>query len=218
MSRVILIHPGTTDFDDQARIQGALDLPMNNAGLDQVREMIPSLNRLAIEAIYCAPEGAARQTADMLGSALGVRVKPSEELRNLNQGLWQGQMIDEVRRKYPRVIKQWEESPETICPPEGETVSKATERLKKALQKPLARQGAIAIVAPHPAASLIRHIITGDPLNDACPLCSGRCGAGWEDLSVAGLEAAPRPADEIPVAERGGRVHSLASATPGASH
>ncbi|MEX0727679.1 MAG: histidine phosphatase family protein [Planctomycetaceae bacterium] len=218
MSRVLLIYPGTTDFDDQARIQGELDLPLNDNGLEQVREMISALSQFSLEVVYSAPEGAARQTADLIGSALGVRVTTSDDLRNLNQGLWQGLQIDEIRRKYPRVIKQWEESPETIRPPDGETISEAATRLKKGLQKPLSKHKTIAIVAPDPAASLIRQIITGDDSRETCPICSGRRGAGWEDLSAAAIVSPPL-SDEIPVADRAHPVSSLtATALPGASH
>ena len=31
--------------------------------------------------------------------------------------------LEEIRRKFPKVYKQWHESPEKICPPEGETLT-----------------------------------------------------------------------------------------------
>ena len=34
-------------------------------------------------------------------------------------------LIDDVKRKQPKVYRQWQEQPEIICPPEGEMLSEA---------------------------------------------------------------------------------------------
>ncbi|MDA0831853.1 MAG: phosphoglycerate mutase family protein [Planctomycetota bacterium] len=218
MSRVILISPGSTDFDEQARIQGTLELPLNQNGIRQVQEMVSDLGPLSLEAIYSAPEGAARETADLVGTSLGIRVTPSDDLRNLNQGLWQGLQIDEIRRKFPRVFKQWEESPETIRPPDGETISEAKSRIKKGLQKPLLKYKSIAIVAPEPAASLIRQIISNDDEAEICPICNGPRGAGWEDLLPIDV-VSPAPSDENTLSDHTLQPPPLTfTALPGASH
>ncbi len=188
MSQVILVCPGSTDFDDSDRIQGGLDLPLNENGVAQVKELLAQLQDFKLEVIYAAPDGSAKQTADEIAATLGIPLKTNEDLRNLNQGLWQGLQIDEVRRKYPRVIKQWEESPETICPPGGETISQAMTRIKKALHKPLSKNRAFAIVASDPAYSLIRQIILGHDDVTECPICNGDRGASWELVCTPGDE------------------------------
>jgi probable phosphoglycerate mutase len=43
MSTAILIRPGETDFDQQSRIQGGLDLPLSETGRQQVRELIAAV-------------------------------------------------------------------------------------------------------------------------------------------------------------------------------
>ena len=188
MSQVILVCPGSTDFDDNDRIQGGLDLPLNENGIAQVKQLLAQLHDVKLEAVYAAPNGSAKQTADEIAAMLGIPVKTNEDLRNLNQGLWQGLQIDEVRRKYPRVIKQWEESPETICPPGGETISEAMTRIKKVLQKPLSKNRVFAVVASDPAYSLIRQIILGHDDISACPICNGDRGANWELVCTPGDE------------------------------
>ncbi len=161
MTTVVLIRPGCTDFDDQRRIQGTLDLPLNDRGHEQVERIVNSLEGFSIDAVYTGPCEPARATAETIGDKLGAPVKESEGLRNLDQGLWQGLPVDEVRRKYPKVFKQWHDSPETICPPEGETVPDAVARIQKALRKPLKRRSAIAVVASEPLATLICGVLKG---------------------------------------------------------
>lgn len=161
MPQVVLIRPGCTDFDEQHRIQGALDLPLNSRGEEQVAHVVDQLRDVPLEVIFTAPGEPARSTAAAIGQSLGVPVKELERLRNLDQGLWQGLQVEDVRRKYPKVFKQWQESPETICPPEGETVDQALNRIRKALSKRLKRKAVIGIVVSEPLATLIRCVLQG---------------------------------------------------------
>ena len=159
MSEIVLIRPGCTDFDEQKRIQGTLDLPLNSRGQEQVQQIVEQLHDIPLEVVYTSKSEPAKSTAEAIGESLAVPVKINEGLTNLNQGLWQGLQIDEVRRKYPKVFKQWQESPETICPPEGETISDALTRIKKTIKKPLKRHKVFGIVASEPLMSLISCLI-----------------------------------------------------------
>jgi phosphoserine phosphatase len=162
MSTVVLVRPGCTDFDDQDRIQGTLDVPLNGRGEDQVQQILGAINEMAVQVVLTAPCDPARATAEAIGLRLGVKVKESDGLRNLDQGLWQGLPRDVIRRKYPRVFRQWEESPETICPPEGEALTDALDRVQKALHKPLKKKSSIAVVASEPLATLVECVLTGE--------------------------------------------------------
>ena len=112
MSQIVLIRPGSTEFDEQQRIQGTLDLPLSVRGQQQVARIVQELAEVAIDVIYSSPCEPARSTAAALGSSRGVSVKEIETLHNVNHGLWQGLKTDEIRRKHPKVFKQWQESPE----------------------------------------------------------------------------------------------------------
>ena len=37
MVQIVLIRPGSTDYDEQGRIQGTLDIPLNDQGADEVQ-------------------------------------------------------------------------------------------------------------------------------------------------------------------------------------
>lgn len=159
MSEIYLIRPGCTDFDDQHRLQGTLNLPLNKRGEAQVERVIEQLRSVPLEVLFVAPFDPAQSTAEALHDKLGVKLKVASEWRNLNLGLWEGLSIDEVRRKYPKVFKQWIDAPETICPPEGETVSEAVERIQKLLAKAVRKRNCFGIVAPEPLATLIRSVL-----------------------------------------------------------
>ncbi len=125
MTRVILIRPGMTDFDEQGRIKGTLDIPLNAYGADQIERTADELADLGIEVVYTAPCRAAEQTGAVLSRSLGVKTREVRNLHNLDPGLWQGRLIDEVRITQRKVYRQWQEQPDTVCPPEGEMLCEA---------------------------------------------------------------------------------------------
>src|SRR4051812_47933651 len=99
MSTVVLVRPGCTDFDDQNRIQGTLDLPLNKRGEQQVLQLVDELRQVPLDIIYTSPCEPARSTAIAIGAELEISVKELDGLRNLDQGLWQGLQVDDIRRK-----------------------------------------------------------------------------------------------------------------------
>jgi len=189
MSEIVLIRPGCTDFDEQKRIQGTLDLPLNPHGQEQVQQLVEQLHDIPLEAIYTSNSQPAKSTAEAIGDSLSIPVKSKDGLCNLNQGLWQGLQIDEVKRKYPKVYKQWQESPETICPPEGETITEALSRVEKVLQKPLKRHELFGIVASEPLATLIVCLIENRKAEVPDSFCRSDQSRSIEILQVSNGEA-----------------------------
>ncbi|MCH8909046.1 MAG: histidine phosphatase family protein, partial [Candidatus Heimdallarchaeota archaeon] len=63
-----------------------------------------------------------------------------------------------MKRKHPKVYKQWQDRPESVCPPKGETLESAAARVHTALLKIVRKhkQGTIALVVPEPLARLVR--------------------------------------------------------------
>ena len=163
MTQVVLIRPGATTYDEQHRLQGILDIPLSDRGRAEVALLAESLPKaldslpLVLTAIYCGPTESVARTAEAVGKALGLRPRRIEDLRNLNQGLWHGLPHEELKRRNPRVYRQWHDDPTTVCPPRGESIDEAFDRIKSAI-KPLIKRHqdeAIAIVAGDPLARLI---------------------------------------------------------------
>ena len=105
-------------------------------------------------------------------------------LRNLDLGLWQGKLIDEVKQKQPKIYRRWQEHPETVCPPEGEMIADAMQRVRGAIDKLLRklRSGTVVLVVSEPLARLVRCHITGEQLGD---LWQAECACGsWESLTI----------------------------------
>ena len=168
MLQIALIRPGTTDYDVEGRIQGTLDIPLNEQGLADAAQIAEQLRGKGVEVLYAPTSEPARHTAEIVGETLGIKVKKLNKMQNLNHGLWQGMLVDDVQHKQPKVYRQWLEQPENVCPPEGEMLGEAEERVRAAMTKLLKKhkEGFIGICVPEPLLSLVRHFITHEELGD----------------------------------------------------
>jgi broad specificity phosphatase PhoE len=190
MTQVVLIRPGATVYDEQNRVQGVLDIPLSERGRAEVARLAATLaapatlDGVEVQALYCGPGESVVRTAEAVGKALGLRPKRIDDLRNLDQGLWQGLQVDEIRRRNFRVFRQWLDDPMTVCPPLGECVEDALDRIRSAM-KPLIRrhQGeAIGLVVGEPLAQLIAGYLRRDvrpQIDDDVPT------AGFERIIVS---------------------------------
>jgi probable phosphoglycerate mutase len=186
MFKILLVRPGVTEYDQQGRIQGTLDIPLCEDGRRQVAALIDELRSQPIAAVYTSPSQCAEQTAAAIGEALDVKVKSIDKLDNLDHGLWQGMLVADVKAKQPKVYRQWLEQPETVCPPQGETIVAAEERLSAAIAKLMKKhksEGTVAIVAPEPLASVLCHVVRHDEYGDLWH--SREDAPAWELIEVA---------------------------------
>ena len=135
--------------------------------------------------VYTAPCESAVQSGKALAQTLEVKCKHLDDLRNVDQGLWQGMLVDDVKLKQPKVYRQWQEQPETVCPPEGETISAVRVRFQQALAKIAKKQkgGVAALVVPEPLTSVVRNVLSNDELGDLWN-CVDEEQPGWELFEV----------------------------------
>jgi broad specificity phosphatase PhoE len=186
MFQILLIRPGTTEYDQQGRVQGTLDIPLCEDGRQEVDTMVNQLRDQPITAVYSSPSQSAQQTAEALAVSRDLKVKTVDKLENLDHGLWQGMLVSDVKAKQPKVYRQWQEQPETVCPPQGETLSDAKERVQSVLAKRVKKhksEGLLAVVVPEPLASVIRKVLRQDDWGDLWH-CS-EATAKWELINVA---------------------------------
>jgi phosphoserine phosphatase len=177
MLHFALIRPGSTDYDVQERIQGSLDIPLNQQGLAEIAEAVEPLRGQGLGILYTPVSLPSLQTAEILAKALNIKLKKLDKLHNLHMGLWEGMLIDDIRHKQPKAYRQWQEQPEIVCPPEGEMLSEADDRVRAAMLKILKRnkdkEGAVGLALPEPLLSLARRFLTHGALGDLWKVKNG---------------------------------------------
>jgi broad specificity phosphatase PhoE len=184
MVRIVLIRPGATEYAQQGRIQGILEVPLNEEGTNEAARISAELAGMGISVIYSSDSAHALQTSRAIAAALGAKLKELESLRNLDHGLWQGMLVEEVKRKQPKVYRHRQDQPESICPPGGEMLSDAQERVRSVLGKLLKKHksGIVGLVVPEPLASLVRAYLEQSSVGDLWR--AGTLHGTWDVIEV----------------------------------
>ena len=173
---LIVIRSGATDYELQGRIRGGVDIPLASAGIAEVERTIPLLAAAAPAALYCSRSSCAAETARLIGDAIGLVPRMVGDLGNLDQGLWQGMLVEDICRKQPRVARQWQDNPWSVVPPEGELLEEACDRVERTLQRIFRRHvaGRVAVVVPGPLDRVVRWLVAAEPLGDLWECEPGR--------------------------------------------
>jgi broad specificity phosphatase PhoE len=189
MLRLALVRPGSTTFDDEGRIKGCLDIPLSPNGEQQARrmagELAEQLRRLqppeSLAAVYSGPCQSAQATAAIIAEQCGRKQRVIAVLGNIDHGLWQGRLIEEVKRLQPRLFRQIQDAAESFSPPGGETLEAATARIRKAIAKLVRkhRNDTIVLVVPDPLASLVKQLLVGGEFQDLWKSETDSCGCEW---------------------------------------
>ena len=185
MLKILLIRTGNTEYECQGRIQGTLDVPLSEDGRKHVEQLAESLKDQSIGTLYYGPCRASQQSAEIINETLDIKTKKIDSFHNLDHGLWQGMLIDEVKTKQPKVYKQWQEHPESVCPPNGETVQQVRERVQTALAK-LAKkhkEGAVGVLVPEPLYSVLHSMLLQESVSGMWGTAEDN-GPDWELLEM----------------------------------
>jgi broad specificity phosphatase PhoE len=128
---LFLIRHGRSTWNAEHRIQGNADPPLDEVGQEQARQLADRLQRSnrAVMAVYTSPLRRARQTAQILGDALGVPVTSEERLTEYDVGDITGLTWEQVVKQYPDVAQRWAEASEDLDIPGAEESASFRERV-----------------------------------------------------------------------------------------
>jgi broad specificity phosphatase PhoE len=163
MTRVYLIRPGSTCFDQENRISVNLDLPLCPLGVEQVEQLKQHLSGVHMSVLYSSPGLSSQLTSEVIGPVLGLRPKCATDLQNINLGLWQGLCWNDFRERYPKVWRQWLDNPCHVAPPQGESPQTVVQRTHLFLENLFRRHRneTIGLVVPDPLAQILESILRG---------------------------------------------------------
>ena len=123
-TRILAIRHGETAWNVATRIQGHLDIPLNDTGLQQARWLAQALaGRDELHAVYASDLARAHVTAQTIAEATGLAVTTHRGLRERAFGDFQGRTFAEIEAELPEHAHHWRKrSPEWAPPGEGESL------------------------------------------------------------------------------------------------
>jgi probable phosphoglycerate mutase len=140
-TRILAIRHGETAWNVDTRLQGHLDIPLNEVGLRQAQHLARALaGHDAIDAIYASDLSRARDTAQAIAQAFGHTVTTHAGLRERHFGAFQGRTFAEIETELPDHAWHWRKrTPEWVPPGGGESLLMLNERIVRTVNELAAR-------------------------------------------------------------------------------
>lgn len=137
---VLVVRHGLTDYNAERRLQGQLDVPLNDIGRDQCKSCGSRLKRMVedgqhngIDAIYASPLERTRESAEIIRAAAGIQcdIVLDERIQEWNAGILQGHLLDELSVMFPKAWEAWNRSRDPgFVFPGGESFQQRFDRVK----------------------------------------------------------------------------------------
>jgi broad specificity phosphatase PhoE len=161
--KVALIPCGTTEWRQQGRLLGRVELALAPDGQTQCATWVEQLRPAMLSRIFHAPDELSKTTAQLIGRQLNVPARALDGLVEVDLGLWAGLTEDQLKNRYAKAHRQLVDSPLNVSPPNGEDFSDAVARVQAALRKRIKRNGraAIGLVMRPFTFAMARHVLEG---------------------------------------------------------
>jgi broad specificity phosphatase PhoE len=176
---LILIRHGETEWNRVGKCQGFSDTELNNNGREQIRELAKSLMNEPISAVYSSDLKRALDTAKAIAHHHKLTVEVDTDLREMNQGDFEGLTFVEIRERYAPILSEWVDNPNVVKLPGGESLKELQERAWRAIERIYIRHKNQTVVA-------VSHNLTITTL-----LCKFK-GIGLEEFRSFKLKAASK--------------------------
>jgi broad specificity phosphatase PhoE len=94
---LILVRHGLTDWNEQGRLMGRLDIELNARGHAQVLAVATALRRLPVQAVLSSPQRRTQQTAQAIARLHQLPVRTEPALAEVWLGRWQGMTWNDIK-------------------------------------------------------------------------------------------------------------------------
>jgi 2,3-bisphosphoglycerate-dependent phosphoglycerate mutase len=217
-TRLIAVRHGETAWNVEARLQGQLDIPLNERGLEQARRTAHWLAEERPDVVVSSDLARAQATAQAIASFNRVPLELEPGLRERSFGGFQGMTHAEVAERWPELSARWKSrDPEFAPGGDGESLTAFYERCIAATLRIAERHAGrtVVLVAHGGVMDCLYRAATRVPLdapriwqldnaaiNRLLHTSSGLTMVGWNDTSHLdiGAPTLDESADKMPAA------------------
>lgn len=149
-TRVIAVRHGETAWNVDTRIQGQLDVGLNDTGLWQARQVARALEEEPIGAIYASDLARAWQTAQEIAKSRGIKVTADPGLRERAFGMFEGRTFADIDAALPDQARLWRTRDPEFTPEGGESLLTFRERVTRTAARIAAQHpGELVVMVAH---------------------------------------------------------------------
>ena len=122
VTRLLVLRHGQTAWNVDQRIQGQLDIPLNDHGRWQAGRLAQALAGEELHAVYSSDLQRAAATAEPLARACGLALQTDPALRERAFGDFEGVSFREIEQRWPEAAARWRRREPDFSPGGGETL------------------------------------------------------------------------------------------------
>lgn len=106
-TRLVLVRHGQTDYNREGRLQGQVDIPLNENGIEQAESLAAAVAENPPDVIVASPLVRALDTARIISAGTSLEVTTDEAFLERSFGQWEGLKGEEIRRRWPQEHGDW---------------------------------------------------------------------------------------------------------------
>ena len=180
-THLCLVRHGETEWNAERRIQGQIDIGLNETGVRQAEAAGQWLKRDGVSALYSSDLQRAWVTAQCIGRALDLTPQAVPALRERNYGIFQGLTYDEAATRYPAGYHLFESRDPDYAFDTGESLRAMFLRVTTQLQAiAAAHAGARVVVVLHGGVlDIANRFVRGNPLEARRDFLIPNAGLNW---------------------------------------
>ena len=162
-TRIIAVRHGETAWNVDTRIQGHLDIALNDTGHWQARQVARALADEPLAAVYTSDLQRAHATAQAIAQASGAPLVAEPGLRERSFGEHEGRTIAEIEAELPEQARRWRQRDPHFAPTGGETLVQLRERIAATTHRLAAQhtEQLIVLVAHGGVLDMLYRLATG---------------------------------------------------------
>ena len=108
---------------------GRSDEPLNARGVEQAQQAVELVRSSGIDRVISSPLVRTGQTANIIASALGLKLRFDPAFNEMKFGAWEGMSESSIQQHYPLEWKLWNNSPDQLKMPGRETLQQLQKRV-----------------------------------------------------------------------------------------
>jgi probable phosphoglycerate mutase len=180
-TRICLVRHGETPWNAERRIQGQIDIGLNDTGQRQAVAAGRWLRGANVKALYSSDLLRALLTAEAIGAALGLSPVLVPQLRERCYGVFEGLTYAEARGRFPEGYAAFERRDADYDFGNGESLKTLFARVTgKLVELAAAHAGQSIVVVVHGGVlDIVNRFVRGNPLEMPRDFLIPNAGLNW---------------------------------------
>jgi len=127
-TKLYIVRHGQTQWNRQQRMQGQKNSKLTEKGKAQAVKAGEALKDVHLDKAYVSTLERAVETLEIIITGRKMDVVCSHALREISLGPWEGKIMSEIEKAFPKEYAQFRRRPNQFCLPGAETFHQLQER------------------------------------------------------------------------------------------